>query len=120
MAARVLVTVLDWGLGHATRVVPIVRALMERGHKVFLGGSGSSLALLREEFPTLKFIDLPAYDPQYSNGRSMVWKMCLQLPKFIRVIRAEHKVTEAFINENRIHLIISDNRYGCWSSTVES
>ena len=49
MGRSVLVTVLDWGLGHATRCIPVIRALLSERHEVFIGGSGSSLALLCEE-----------------------------------------------------------------------
>lgn len=115
---RILITPLDWGLGHATRCIPIIRLAMTRGHTVLVASSGSALALLKEEFPSLQFFDLPAYAPAYSRRNSMVLKMGLQLPKFIQAIRAEHTAVEKIVAENNVDLIISDNRYGCWSDHV--
>ncbi len=117
---RVLVAALDWGLGHATRCIPIIRILLEQHCKVHLAGSGGSGALLRREFPELQFHNLPAYNPRYPKGGSMVWRMALQLPRFMSVIRQEHRILEEIVRECAIDLVISDNRYGCWSANVFS
>jgi uncharacterized protein (TIGR00661 family) len=117
---RILVAPLDWGLGHATRCIPIVQLLLDKQCEVMIAGSGRSLQLLKSEFPSLKTFELPAYNPRYPLSGSMVWTMILQLPKFFRVIRAEHHVVEGIIDNNGIDAIISDNRYGCWSAKVFS
>ena len=117
---KVLITPLDWGLGHATRCIPIIRELQSRGCLVSIGGSGDSLTLLRKEFSSLTFFELPGYNPVYPSTGSMVWKMASQLPKFRKVIREEHECVERIIEENKIDLIISDNRYGCWSEKIPS
>ncbi|MBT1711727.1 hypothetical protein KK062_26030 [Fulvivirgaceae bacterium PWU5] len=118
---RVLVAPLDWGLGHATRCIPIIRALQARGCTVLLAGSGDSLQLLREEFPSLFYAALPAYQPRYpATGGSMVWAMAQQLPKFLTVIRREHVALERLVREQSVDLVIADNRYGCWSASVPS
>jgi uncharacterized protein (TIGR00661 family) len=112
---RILITPLDWGFGHATRCIPIIQALLVRNCDVQLAGSGTSLELLKKEFPSLKWYDLPGYDPTYPTSGSMVWKMALQLPKFIRTIYLEHKIISSIVEEQKIDIIISDNRFGCWS-----
>jgi uncharacterized protein (TIGR00661 family) len=117
---RVLIAPLDWGLGHATRCIPVIRKFRSLGHKVLIGGSGESFALLKTEFPNLQRIALPAYNPHYPGSGSMVWKMARQLPKFIKAIRDEHALIEKLIVENKIDLVISDNRYGLWSAHVPS
>ncbi len=117
---RVLVAPLDWGLGHATRCIPIVRELLRSDCEVYLAGSGASSRLLRNEFPPLKFFSLPGYHPVYPATGSMVWKMALQLPKFMRVIRNEHRQIEAIVRAHQIDLLISDNRFGCWSALIPS
>lgn len=117
---RVLITPLDWGLGHATRCIPIIRELLGRGCTVFVAGNGDSLLLLKKEFPSLRYFDLPAYDPVYPSGGSMAIKMAFQVPKFLTAIRNEHRTIDSLIQTKKIDLIISDNRYGCWSSRVPS
>ena len=43
---KILVAPLNWGLGHASRCVPLVRRFLAEGHEVILGGDGESLTLL--------------------------------------------------------------------------
>jgi uncharacterized protein (TIGR00661 family) len=116
---NVLVSPLDWGFGHATRCIPIIRELLLRGCRVFIAGSGPSLLLLRNElrneFPSLTFFSITGYQPVYSSGKNMVWAIAKQVPKFVRTIRAEHNEVEELIERHKIDLVISDNRYGCWS-----
>ncbi|HTE31471.1 MAG TPA: hypothetical protein VK666_13915, partial [Chryseolinea sp.] len=117
---RILVTPLDWGLGHASRCIPIINNLLGRGFEVILAGSGDSIELLKVEFPTLNTFGLPGYKPEYSKSGAMIWKMLLQLPKFTAVMRREHKAIEEIVKREHIDLVISDNRYGCWSAKVPS
>jgi UDP:flavonoid glycosyltransferase YjiC (YdhE family) len=120
MGKKVLVAPLNWGLGHATRCVPIVRLLLQRGHEVFIASDGDSLMLLKKEFPALAFFELPSYNIQYSRNIP-AWLFTLwRTPQFLKSIRLEHAVVEKLIHENSIELIISDNRYGCRSKKVQS
>ena len=113
---KVLVAVLDWGLGHATRSLPVIKELERQGCEVFLAGAGESLALLRKELPARRAFTLPAYAPRYPGKRgSMVISMALQLPRFICVIERERRALEEIIRHEKIDLIVSDNRYGCHS-----
>lgn len=115
---RVLVVPLDWGLGHATRCVPVIRELLRQGAEVILGGSGGSLALLQQEFPDLSTLPFPAYGVRYSKNRFQVPGLLQQLPRLLWVIKAEHDLLETAIRSHQINAVISDNRYGLWSQQV--
>src|SRR6476620_3802418 len=104
---RVLITPLDWGLGHATRCIPIIEALQKRNCEVFIASSGSALSLLKKEFPDLKFFSLPSYRIRYPRSGSFVFSMFKQIPKIRRVITKEHKRVLKIVNDNKIELIIS-------------
>ncbi len=117
---RVLICPLDWGLGHATRCIPIIKGFQERGCEIYIASSGQALQLLKNEFPELSFDELPAYNPYYSSVLPMTISMALQLPKFMKAIKKEHKVLKKIVEKRNIDLVISDNRYGCWSNQVKS
>jgi UDP:flavonoid glycosyltransferase YjiC (YdhE family) len=117
---RVLIAPLDWGLGHATRCIPIINALLQRHCEVMIAGSGDSLQLLAAEFPGLTHFTIAGYSPAYPRSGAMVWKMAAQVPKFMRTIAQEHRHIEQLVSRHRIDLVISDNRYGCWSRQVPS
>ena len=115
---KAIVAALDWGLGHATRSVPVIRALLARGVNVVLAGSGDSLTLMRTEFPALPVFELPPYAVEYPRHGNMTLKMLRQLPRLRKVIAHEHALLDQFIVHESVDFVISDNRYGCWSSHV--
>lgn len=55
---RILICPLDWGLGHATRCIPIINHLLENNSEVIIVVDKRPFALLKEEFPTLEFITI--------------------------------------------------------------
>lgn len=115
----VLVAPLNWGLGHATRCVPLIHALEQIGSKVLLASDGAALQMLQAEFPHLPSFKLPAYGIRYQT-HSMVWNIARQMPRITYAIRAEQWATERLVREHGISGIISDNRYGCFSRQVPS
>lgn len=116
---RILVAPLDWGLGHAARCVPVIRALAERGACPVIASAGPALDLLRREFPELPAVRLPAYGVQYP-GKDMIWDIALQLPHIGRTAWREHRLLRRIIDDYKIRGVISDNRFGCFSRRVPS
>jgi len=118
---KVLVTVLDWGLGHASRSSRIIRELKNLGHDVILASSGSALEFLKIEFPQARIFSLPSYRIRYAKHQTLnlIW-LFLRLPHFFRVIHREHLETEELLRLEKVDWIISDNRYGCYSGKVPS
>ncbi|MGE0590350.1 MAG: glycosyltransferase [Cyclobacteriaceae bacterium] len=117
---NILVAPLDWGLGHATRCIPVIKELISNGCIVSIATSGSAFALLKSEFPSLKFIELTSYRAKYSERMPFMTNVLLQLPKFLNAIRKEKKVVQKIADEHAIDIIISDNRYGCRSENTTS
>ncbi|MEL6256543.1 MAG: glycosyltransferase, partial [Bacteroidota bacterium] len=82
---RVLVAPLDWGLGHASRCVPIIRELLNQGFEPILGGTKESLYLLGQDFPELKQVKLPAYKIGYTEGEKLLIGLIIQAPRVLGV-----------------------------------
>lgn len=120
MKKRVLVAPLDWGLGHATRCIPIIHTLLEKGHDVCVATSGLALPLLKQEFPLLTFFELPSYKARYSSRFPLIVKVLLQVPNFLRIIHQEHTIIEKVVEDQGIEVILSDNRFGCYSKKIKS
>lgn len=117
----ILVAPLHWGLGHATRCIPIIKALLKASYKVLLASDGAALLLLRKEFPSLPSIELPPYDIIYpKKGKFFKWKLFRKLPKIRKAIASEKKVIEEMVMQGAIDGIISDNRLGVFSKKVPS
>jgi uncharacterized protein (TIGR00661 family) len=109
---NILVCPLDWGIGHATRCVPVIRELLRQNVNVIIGAGGRPLAFLKQEFPTLQFIEFPGYRFSYPASGNMAFKMILQSPRILWGIRKERQLLEQIIKNYNIDCVISDNRFG--------
>jgi hypothetical protein len=110
---KVLIAPLDWGLGHATRCVPIIRSLRAAGHEVIPCASGAGLRLLRAEFPGLETRALPSYAMRYTRHRALLplW-LFLQLPLFLFSAWRDGRAAARIARETGAGFIVSDGRYG--------
>lgn len=117
--ARVLVAPLDWGLGHATRCIPIIYELLRFGFEVQIAAEGKTKKLLENEFPGLLFLPLKGYEVRYSKNKSLLFfSLFIQLPKLLWRIYYEHKWLKKIVKEKDISMVISDNRLGMYNSTI--
>lgn len=118
---NILVAPLNWGLGHATRCIPIINALLENGYTPILASDGTALTLLKKEFPNLLTLELPSYNIEYAKKASnFKWKIIKNSPKTINAILQEKKIVKNWIKEYNLIGIISDNRLGVHSKKVPS
>ncbi|MEM6514553.1 MAG: glycosyltransferase [Bacteroidota bacterium] len=110
---RILVAPLNWGLGHATRCIPIINALIDFGFEPVLASDGIALDLLRKEYENLESAELPSYQIRYSKKKEFFkLKLIQNTPKIVKAIKAEKKAVVDIIEKYNIDGIISDNRLG--------
>jgi len=108
----VLIAPLDWGLGHATRCIPIISELINQGARVSIASSGPQKSLLLSEFPDLDFYELPGYEIRYRQGVFLKWGLLFRIPVILKRIRKENRWLNVFLQKNNIDVVISDNRFG--------
>lgn len=121
MPAKVLVCPLNWGLGHATRCIPVVHAFLERNCTVTVAASGASLELLRQEFGNrVTYEEFPGKEIRYSRGCFMILKLTSQLPAFLVSMVKEHLWISRNVKLIQPQIVVSDNRYGVRSKHVLS
>ena len=117
---NILVAPLNWGLGHATRCVPLIDKWLQEGHEVVLGGDGDSLIWLYRHFSGLRFVELAPLDLRYSRSKSQVGAILRALPKLIRFSWMDHILVNRLVEQEHFDLIVSDNRFGLWTKKVKS
>ncbi len=118
---RILIAPLNWGLGHATRCIPLIRQELIKGNKVVIASDGEALTLLKKEFPALDFEELPGYGIRYAKKSFfMPFVLGSQIPKIWKTIRQEKQKTDKIITKYRITKIMSDNRYGVRHQNIKS
>ena len=117
---NILICPLEWGLGHAARMIPLARKLRERNCNVFIGAGEKHLALFRAEMTDVTFIDFPGFSPGYSRVMPQYLSMLFKTPLLLYHIIREHKRLRRLIREYKIDIIISDNRFGLWNNDIIS
>lgn len=110
MAKRIIVAPLDWGLGHATRDVPLIHHLGEAGHEVILVADGRPYDFLSVRFPELQIVRCPGYDITYPKSDQFMVHMAKSGPRIAKAMYKEKKNAERIAQEVRADVIISDNR----------
>lgn len=115
----IFIAPLDWGLGHATRCVPVIRSL-EKENKILLGVTPLTKKIFNEEFPLLEKISIPAYNIRYSGILPLWLKLLLDWPRIRSVIKKEHQLVEEMVRQHKIDVVISDSRFGFFSKQVHS
>lgn len=115
----IFISPLDWGLGHATRCVPLIRQLMA-DNTLILGTTPTTEAIFREEFPQLKTVGIEPYNIRYSRSLPLMVKLLSDSPRILSVIKKEHEQLKSIVKEHAVDLIISDNRFGLHHNQVES
>lgn len=119
MKPKVLFGVLDWGLGHATRSLPIIKYLIDNGFEVHIASNGDSLTFLKHEFPLLQFYSLPSYNVKYPF-KSILLNISLSSLSIMSAMIKEYFYIQKLNNVIKPDLIISDNRYGFRVKSVKS
>lgn len=118
---NILVAPLNWGLGHATRCIPIIRELQKNNFTVIIASDGGALSLLQKEFPDLRSLALPSYAIEYAqNGEDLKWKLLKNSPKMLAAVRAEKKLVKQWVTTHSLVGILSDNRLGVYSKKIPS
>ena len=109
---KILIAPLNWGLGHASRCIPLIDQLLAQNNSVTIAGSGLSLKLLQKEYPQLSYKELNDYGIKYHAVFPLWLSMILQIPKIIFAIQKERNLLNKILEKEHYDLVISDNRYG--------
>lgn len=116
---KILVAPLNWGLGHATRCIPIINKLFEQGFTPVLASDGAALELLAQEYPNVERLELPSYGIRY--GKNLKASLFRQIPRIGKAVLKERALVDQFVNSDPTVVgIISDNRFGVRSRRVTS
>ena len=116
---KIIIAPLNWGLGHATRCVPIIKELQKSNFTPVIASDGTALQFLIKEFPSLEFFELPSYKISYC--RNLKWSLILKIPTIVGAVHKERLLIQEYVHQNpNVVGIISDNRFGCYSTKIPS
>ena len=119
ISPKILLAPLDWGIGHATRIIPLIKYLIHNECDIVIAADGNIRSLLQLEFPKATFITLKGYNIKYSKQKKwLALKIAIQIPAIIFSIFYEHRWLKKVVKKYSFDAIISDNRFGLYNFTV--
>jgi len=118
---RILISPLDWGLGHTTRCVPLIAYMQQLGHVITFAGNEWQRAYITETFPGIDTIHIDGYEVHYPRqGWEFMLNLFRQIPRLLKTIKKEHAALMNITATRQFDAIISDNRYGLYHPTIPS
>ncbi|HNZ43284.1 MAG TPA: glycosyltransferase [Bacteroidales bacterium] len=117
---NILICPLNWGLGHASRCIPLIKILNQAGHHVVIAADGPAARLLKNVFPDNESVIFGDYNIRYSKGGHLVRTILWQIPKILFRIAAEHHKVKSIVKKYNIDTLISDNRFGLWNRKIRT
>jgi len=118
---KILIAPLDWGLGHTTRCVPVMRYLQGLGLQPVFAGNDWQRRFIDKTFNNIETIHIDGYNVRYGERNSgFLYSILLQVPRIFRTIYAEHRWLMELTERESFAGIISDNRYGLYHPTIPS
>lgn len=115
---NILICPLEWGLGHAARMIPVARELQLLGYNVIIGSGEKHMSFFRAELPGLSYIDFGGFSPGFSRYLPQYAAMLFKIPQLIYHIIKEHRRLKNIIRDYKIDIVISDNRFGLWNRDI--
>lgn len=117
----VVFAMLDWGLGHVSRSIPIIEYFQQQQWHIVIACDSNQYKLLVSQFPNAEFQTLPGYQISFGKTRvKTLLKIIRQSIKILTKIKFENKWITLFLAERKAQLIVSDNRYGFYHPSVPS
>lgn len=116
---RVIIAPLNWGLGHATRCIPIIDYLLDSGAEVIIASDGNALNFLKNSYPNIPYLELPSYNVNYGK-LDFVVQTAINFPTYLKAVFQERALLKKYTKTNKIDLVISDNRYGFYHEKIPS
>ncbi|MEZ4996661.1 MAG: hypothetical protein R2758_04020 [Bacteroidales bacterium] len=81
--AKVLISPLSWGYGHAGRMIPLALELQGRGCEVIFAADAALLRMAVKDLPGVTLAEIPGLKISYSRFLPQYLCIFLQLPRII-------------------------------------
>jgi UDP:flavonoid glycosyltransferase YjiC (YdhE family) len=116
----VIVAPLDWGMGHATRCISLIRQFQGQGCDVIFAGIDLQIELIKKDFPTITTELIPGYDVMLDSTSSTYVQMLSQFKQMKRIAVSENELAEQLVEKYNADIVVSDNRFGFYAKSASN
>jgi uncharacterized protein (TIGR00661 family) len=117
---RILISPLDWGMGHVSRCIALIRLLHQQQNTVLIACDALQKAAFQSYFPDIQYLDHAGYGLQFGGKGNWRSDLLKNLFPWLKKMHAESRQVEKWVKLHEIDLVISDHRYGFRTKSVPS
>ncbi len=117
---RILISPLNWGMGHVARCIPLIALLKQNKNEVIVAADDEQLRILKQYFPDIKFVMHRGYPFYFGAKGNFAWYLLRRIYFLWRHLKSERKIVEDLVAQHEIDVVISDHRYGFVSKLKHS
>jgi len=117
---RVGISVLNWGLGHVTRCVSVIHMLQCQSNSVFIFCSIEQRTIFSQYLTNVEFIIHGGYPFKFGGKGRFTSDLIRSSFALYSYAKIDREFSEKVVQEYKLDLIISDQRYGFFSAQVPS
>lgn len=117
---NILLSPLNWGMGHVSRCIPIIHQLIEQENKVIIACNKEQEQILHTYFPDLIYVSHEGYPFSFKGKGNFERDVFFQFFKLRSRLNHEKKEVDQLIQTYSIDLVVSDHRYGFISEKCTS
>ena len=117
---RVLLSPLNWGMGHVSRSIGMIHRLLKQNNTIVVACDEDQESVYRMYFPELTYASHQGYPFKFSGQGNFGWDLARSLRTLKSRLKKEIEETEHLVETHQIDVVLSDHRYGFYSERVPS
>lgn len=109
---NILISPLNWGMGHVARCIPLIDLFLKNNNNVFVAGNRSQLSIMDQYFNDIHWIVHEGYPFNFGNSGSFRYDLIKRFPSLVSRWISERTEVERYCQDYAIDVVVSDHRYG--------
>ena len=114
------ISVLNWGLGHVTRSIPIIESLCAQNNRLFVFCNEHQKHIYSQYLDDVNFVDHRGYPFEFKGNGSFKMDLLLSSRALYQYLKSEKQLVKSYVKKYKLDMLISDQRYGFFSNNVPS
>jgi uncharacterized protein (TIGR00661 family) len=109
---RILFSALNWGMGHVSRSISILKKLQHQQNIIFIACDDSQKAVFLSYLKDIIYIKHEGYPFEFDLNKRFEKSIFSQKSSLFKSLKQEKNDVEKWCDEFQIDVVISDHRYG--------
>jgi UDP-N-acetylglucosamine:LPS N-acetylglucosamine transferase len=116
----ILLSALNWGMGHVSRCIPIIHQLIKQNNKLIIACSKKQEKIYKNYFPHLIYIEHADFPFKFKGNGNFERDLTFNFIQLYKRFKLEKKEVEKITSIYEVDIIISDHRYSFISKNCYS